>query len=116
MRYLLTILLLSCATLSAWFIYGYARVCCLLAEPPGSIVDTLGLPHVYAYRPFVPGFHVHAGFALFSAGDVPEGAIPLFYWPSWPFAIVAVGAVISSAILLFRVWSRHHIVEHETVA
>ena len=107
MHYLLAILLLTSATLSAWFICGYARVVCLLAEPPGSIVGTLGLPHVYAYRPFVPGFDVHAGFELFSAGDVPEGAIPLFYLPSWPFVIVATGVVVYTAILLFRVWSQN---------
>ena len=100
MRTFRTILLIPVVAFSAYFLFGYARAIYTLYEPPHGI-GLLGVPHVCAWRPWIPSFKASGGISLFLASDPPEGTMLIFRLPSWPFALATGGVLIYAGYILF---------------
>ena len=102
MRTLRTLLLIPLAVLSAFFLFGYVRAVVWMWEGRDDRgIRLLGEPHVCVYRAFTHGHGERNGWTPFLLADAPEGTRAVFYFPSWPFAVAALGVLTYGAFIVF---------------
>ena len=109
MRLLRTIVLVAFVVFSTYFLFGYARSIYMLNQMDesesghsiGEVIELLRKPHICAWRPWSPSSKASGGISLFLWYDTPEGTMPIFYFPSWPFALAAGGVLIYGGVVLY---------------
>ena len=109
MRTLRIMLLVSLVAFSTYFLFGYAQSIHMLngmdesesGRSIGEVISLLKAPHICAWRPLAPSSKASGGISLFLWYDTPEGTMPIFYFPSWPFALVAGGVLIYAGVFLY---------------
>jgi hypothetical protein len=99
-------LILGIAAISSIvFIAEYVRVVTALfpnADPTHLVL--FAEPQITAYRPWTHA-GVHGGYrvSLFNAyGLTPDGTVPVFRFPDWPFLILAIGVLVYAVIRISR--------------
>ena len=103
MKVLRTIFIAVLAVLCGGFLlrfaqyeYSYYRA----SDSPG--IYLLTDPHICVYRAFAHAHGESDGWTFFLSGDAPEGTVPVFYFPTWPFAVMSAGVLIYAAFSTFR--------------
>ena len=97
---------LGLAGLSILFLIGYGRAIYPIWDGRSGDhhLSDLGLltePHVVVYRAYCHRCGERDGWSLFWVFDAPEGTRPVLYFPSWPLAIVAFGALIYAGFAIY---------------
>lgn len=108
MRTIRTLFLIPLTVISAFFLFEYVRAVAWMWEArdaPG--IHLLIEPHVCVYRAFTHGHGERDGWTPLLLTDPPEGTRAVFYFPSWPFAVAAVGTMAYGASTIFDKRERH---------
>jgi hypothetical protein len=106
MRTLRATFLLLLAASSIPFLFGYGRAIYPMWDARSGVhsIYDFGLliePHVTVFRAYTHAHGERDGWSLFWVYDVPEGTRPVVYFPCWPFAVLALAALINGGFVLF---------------
>src|SRR5258708_5340029 len=103
MRTLRTILIAVLALCCIVFLFPFVHTHYFLSHARDARgIHFLAEPHICVYRPFTHAHGERDGWTFFLLADSPEGTRPVFYFPTWPLAVVSAGVLIHAAFSIFE--------------